>query len=134
MFLLRAGRPMRFAELATCSAIKGSTLTGIIDGLERRGLALRLPQSGDRRQVLIELTQSGCEALRSVPPIDHEGVLASALREIGQQKSAELLQLLTELGSKFGDSDYPELVNEFLRFRQARGEDNAQTVIARSEN
>ncbi|REE99600.1 MarR family transcriptional regulator [Thermomonospora umbrina] len=49
--------PMRrLAEVLACDA---SNITGIVDGLERRGLVHREPDPGDRRVKLVVLTEEG---------------------------------------------------------------------------
>jgi MarR family transcriptional regulator, organic hydroperoxide resistance regulator len=50
-------RPVR--ELVAATGQKPSTLTGVLDRLERRGLAARTPNPADRRSVLVELTPEG---------------------------------------------------------------------------
>ncbi len=46
----------RVTELAAASDIPASTLTGILDRLERQGWIKRTPDPGDRRSVLVEGT------------------------------------------------------------------------------
>jgi DNA-binding MarR family transcriptional regulator len=55
-----AGAPARTVrELVAATGQKPSTLTGVLDRLERRGLIARTANPADRRSVLIELTDSG---------------------------------------------------------------------------
>ena len=55
-----AGAPRRtVGELVAATGQKPSTLTGVLDRLERRGLVARTPNPADRRSVLIELTETG---------------------------------------------------------------------------
>ncbi|MFC5752461.1 MarR family winged helix-turn-helix transcriptional regulator [Actinomadura rugatobispora] len=54
---LRAPVPMR--ELATMLACDASNVTGIVDGLERRGLVERRPDPRDRRVKQLVLTEEG---------------------------------------------------------------------------
>ncbi len=61
VFLLKTPRPMNsFTKLFNCDA---SNITGIVDGLESRGLATRFPDFSDRRIKTIKLTSDG-EKLR----------------------------------------------------------------------
>lgn len=58
--------PMR--QLADVMACDASNVTGIVDGLERRGLVVRRPSPNDRRVKLVVLTEEGRrrrEALRA---------------------------------------------------------------------
>ncbi|HEX5617102.1 MAG TPA: MarR family transcriptional regulator [Solirubrobacteraceae bacterium] len=55
-----AGRPARAVrELVAASGQRPSTLTGVLDRLERRGLVERGPHPDDRRSVLVALTAAG---------------------------------------------------------------------------
>ncbi len=63
---LRSPAPMR--ELADIMACDASNVTGIVDGLERRGLVRRHPDPTDRRVKNLILTEEGeakREALRA---------------------------------------------------------------------
>jgi MarR family transcriptional regulator, organic hydroperoxide resistance regulator len=51
------GRTM--SELAAAAGTRPTTLTSVLDRLERRGLISRGARQGDRRAVLIELTLAG---------------------------------------------------------------------------
>jgi MarR family transcriptional regulator, organic hydroperoxide resistance regulator len=48
-------------ELAKSLEVEPPTVSRMIDALDRRGLVTRRPAPGDRRAVVIELTQSGRE-------------------------------------------------------------------------
>ncbi|MBC6458358.1 MarR family winged helix-turn-helix transcriptional regulator [Actinomadura sp. HBU206391] len=54
---LRSPAPMR--ELAEWLACDASNVTGIVDGLERRGLVTRQPDPTDRRVKHLVLTEAG---------------------------------------------------------------------------
>ena len=56
---LADGRPRVIATLCADVGSKPSTLTSVLDRLERRELITRGPGYGDRRAVSIELTSSG---------------------------------------------------------------------------
>ena len=55
-------------ELATSVSLSNATITGIIDRLEKHGLARRIRGLNDRRQIFIEVTESCREILASAPP------------------------------------------------------------------
>lgn len=52
-------RPRTMSEIATDLRCDNSNVTGIVDGLEARGLAERTPSPDDRRVKLIALTAEG---------------------------------------------------------------------------
>lgn len=56
---LTDGRGRTVSEIATATGRRPTTLTSVLDRLERRGHITRSTRAGDRRSVLIELTASG---------------------------------------------------------------------------
>jgi DNA-binding MarR family transcriptional regulator len=61
-----AGGPQTARALADFTAQPPSTLTGVLDRLERRRMVVRRPNPGDRRSTLIEPTAAGRVAARRV--------------------------------------------------------------------
>lgn len=56
---LADGRGRTVSQLGAAVGSKPTTLTSVLDRLERRGHVTRTTRAGDRRSVLIELTESG---------------------------------------------------------------------------
>lgn len=54
------------SQLGAAIGIRPTTLTGVLDRLERRGYLTRNARAGDRRAVLIELTPAGRETAVTV--------------------------------------------------------------------
>jgi DNA-binding MarR family transcriptional regulator len=52
-------QPRTMSEVAEFLRCDNSNVTGIVDSLEEKGLATRVPSAGDRRVKLIELTAEG---------------------------------------------------------------------------
>jgi DNA-binding MarR family transcriptional regulator len=46
-------------ELAKLLALDKSSITGLVDRAERRGLVVRIPSKADRRSILVSLTDEG---------------------------------------------------------------------------
>jgi DNA-binding MarR family transcriptional regulator len=63
---LRADAPLAVAELQAATGQRPSTLTGVIDRLERRGLVRRAVNARDRRSFVLELTPDGVGAAKQV--------------------------------------------------------------------
>lgn len=63
---LADGQPRTVSELGAAVGARPTTLTGVLDRLEKRGLVARLPRPGDRRAVQIELTADGRETAATV--------------------------------------------------------------------
>ena len=57
-----ADGPRGMAELAHCFGVEKAALTGLVDRVERRGLAKRTPVHGDRRALHVTLTDAGRRA------------------------------------------------------------------------
>ena len=71
-------------ELRKFLNLNPSTVSGIINRLEKKGYLARLPKSGDKRVVNIALTSAGDKLLSTMPSLLHE------------QLSEKLLQLTDE--------------------------------------
>jgi len=56
---LADGRGRTVSQLAAVVGARPTTLTSVLDRLDRRGHITRGPVAGDRRAVLVELTDSG---------------------------------------------------------------------------
>ena len=77
---LSDGEGRTVSELGAAVGTKPSTLTSVLDRLERRGHITRSTRASDRRSVLIELTDSGREAAavitRTLADIEHRSLAA----------------------------------------------------------
>ncbi len=60
------------SELARAMHLSQATLTGVLDRLEKRGLARRARSGTDRRSVVVQLTDEGRVLLESAPPLLQE--------------------------------------------------------------
>ncbi|MEU6410926.1 MarR family transcriptional regulator [Microbispora sp. NPDC046933] len=54
-------RGISIGELARAAGVSSRNVTGLVDTLERDGLVRRVPDPGDRRSVLAEITPAGSE-------------------------------------------------------------------------
>jgi DNA-binding MarR family transcriptional regulator len=88
------------SQLGAAVGSRPATLTGILDRLERRGLISRAARPGDRRAVLIELTDDGrrtaARVRRTLSAVEKRalaGVPAGAV-----DAARGVLQALTEAG------------------------------------
>jgi DNA-binding MarR family transcriptional regulator len=54
---------MTLGDLAAAEKVQPPSMTRIVTNLEERGLVLREPDAGDRRLVLVRLTDAGAELL-----------------------------------------------------------------------
>lgn len=63
---LSDGRGRTVSQLGADIGIRPTTLTGVLDRMERRGHITRGTRAGDRRAVLIELTPTGRQAAATI--------------------------------------------------------------------
>lgn len=63
---LADGRARTVSQLAALAGTRPTTLTSVLDRLERRGHVTRGTPAGDRRSVLVELTGSGRAAADTI--------------------------------------------------------------------
>jgi len=88
--------PVSSADLSRSLFVTPSNITGIVDRLEKKQFVKRIRKDGDRRVVLITLTESGKELGKSLPDpimkkfiaeladleLDHVQLLAMAMNQI----------------------------------------------------
>jgi len=60
--------PLPLSQVAKHIMVKSSTVTGIVDRLEQKGLVRRVRNSPDRRMIIIELTEAGNALAQHAPP------------------------------------------------------------------
>jgi DNA-binding MarR family transcriptional regulator len=89
----RAGDGIRMAELAGRLDIVPRSATSVVDGLEEAGLVLRRPDPGDRRSMLVGLTEAGRQLLTRI----EEAKRGAAEEMFGALEPAEREQLLAVL-------------------------------------
>jgi DNA-binding MarR family transcriptional regulator len=88
--------PTRQNVLATDLGLSPHTITDIVDGLERAGMAERRPDPTDRRAKLVAITGAG-EAGLDVANATRERLLTQVFGALGEADRATFLRLLDEL-------------------------------------
>ncbi|HEY6789190.1 MAG TPA: MarR family transcriptional regulator [Trebonia sp.] len=98
---LADGRGRTVSELGAAVGTRPTTLTSVLDRLERRGHITRGTRPGDRRAVLIELTSSGqltaTTIRQAIAGLEHRALDGLPDDTIGCLRTA--LQALTEVPS-----------------------------------
>jgi DNA-binding MarR family transcriptional regulator len=89
------GGPMSLGELAAVEQVRPPTMTRIVTGLERSGLALRIADSEDGRRVRVSATPKGIRLLQAARQRRIEA-LASQLKLL-TDKELRLLQEAADL-------------------------------------
>lgn len=119
--LMSTGEPMSPSELNRYLTIEGTSISVVIDGIERRGLIQRRRSRADRRVVKVRLTEEGRALLNK---IDEQ--ISRLIKEIfGPLNAAERKQLIAlcrkirnaSITRNGGDID--EVENILMRFSGA---------------
>jgi DNA-binding MarR family transcriptional regulator len=84
------------SDLAEKAGVTKASMTGFIDGLEREGLVVRLPDPLDRRKFLIRLTQQGQQKLDEAIP-DYNRKVSALMSSLSQSRRSELIASLKVL-------------------------------------
>ena len=66
LLVLQAAGPSRMSDIASILEVALPTVTGIVDKLTKKGLALRRADPGDRRSVIVSLSAAGQELINSL--------------------------------------------------------------------
>ena len=88
--------PTRQNVLAAEFGLSPHSITDIVDGLERQGLAQRRPDATDRRAKLVAITEAG-QACLDVATGIRERLLTQIFGALSQDDRATLLRLLDSL-------------------------------------
>ena len=83
-------------EIKNFLNLNSSTVSGIINRLEKKGLLARLPKSGDKRVVNIALTSSGDKLLSTMPSLLHEQ-LSRNLQKLDEKEFKKVEESLDTL-------------------------------------
>jgi MarR family transcriptional regulator, lower aerobic nicotinate degradation pathway regulator len=83
-------------ELARLLGLEKSSVTGLVDRAERRGLVARVPSSTDGRAVLVTLTAEG-RSLVSAVAGDFEDEVSTMLRHLPARDCKALSRLVSRL-------------------------------------
>jgi DNA-binding MarR family transcriptional regulator len=99
LIALENGGPMTASQLVPFVMANSSTVTGIVDRLERKGLVGRSRSSPDRRLVSISITVPGKALLRKIPLPIHPRVL-KALENLSAHERENIIEALRILTQK----------------------------------
>ena len=93
--MLRRHGIIRLSELSDRLRIAPRSATEVVDALEKRGLAGRRPDQGDRRATLVEVTDDGGSVLDAIRGSEAERVF-SRLTPADRSQLARILRKLRE--------------------------------------
>ncbi len=84
------------SELRDVLQLNPSTITGVVQRLERNGYAARLPKTDDRRKTIIVLTQKGATVVKDNPEILHKKLL-NRLHKMPEDEYERLSEAFKEI-------------------------------------
>jgi DNA-binding MarR family transcriptional regulator len=90
---------LSLSELSERIRAQNSTVTGIIDRMEREGLVARARSTEDRRVVNIRLTEKGARIAREIA-VEPMEVFRSALESLSAGEMRDLLRILTKIAQR----------------------------------
>lgn len=88
--------PLPPSQIAKHIMVKSSTVTGIVDRLEQKGLVKRFRNSPDRRIITIELTDSGKNLAKNAPPPIQQKII-DGLKKLSKNELDQINLSLTKL-------------------------------------
>jgi DNA-binding MarR family transcriptional regulator len=94
---------LSLSELSERIRAQNSTVTGIIDRMEREGLVVRERSKEDRRVVYIRLTPKGKKLAEDVP-IETWQIFRDALDSLSQAEVKDLVKILGKLARRVRQS------------------------------
>ncbi|MDH4204982.1 MAG: MarR family transcriptional regulator [Desulfobacteraceae bacterium] len=91
--------PLPPSKIADHMMVKSSTVTGVVDRLEKKGLAERMRNSPDRRVINIQLTKAGKELAQNAPPPIQQKIIDGLKKtETGKKEQiVRSLNILTDM-------------------------------------
>ena len=76
--------------------VSTASMTSLLDTLERRGLAVRLPHPTDRRKILVDVTDEGRRIVDDMLPVVH-ATSTEAFSVLTEEERQLLIELLTKV-------------------------------------
>jgi DNA-binding MarR family transcriptional regulator len=96
------------SELSERLFLRGSTVSGMVDRLEERGLITRRRSTSDRRLVAVDLAAGGKRLLGSIPRGQSKfGALRQLVRELPPAEARSFLQTLEKMVGLLGAGGSP---------------------------
>lgn len=113
LIVLYTDGPSKMSSIAAQLEVALSSVTGIVDNLVKKNLAIRRADTQDRRVVFCCLTPEGKELLNSLWMMGRTEMkkLLDGLSEEDLEKSAEVARILLA-NAKINTTNYPEAKND----------------------
>jgi DNA-binding MarR family transcriptional regulator len=92
------------SKIADHMMVKSSTVTGVVDRLELKGLVERMRNSPDRRVITIQLTEAGKKLAQNAPPPIQQKII-DGLKKTEKAKKDQIVRSLNILTSMLDVQD-----------------------------
>ena len=96
--------PLPPSQVAKYMMVKSSTVTGVVDRLEQKGLVERVRNSPDRRVITIQLTEAGKNLTANAPPPIQRKIV-TGLRNLSQKEIESIALALSKLSDMLDVQD-----------------------------
>ena len=96
--------PLPPSQIAKHMMVNSSTVTGIIDRLEHKGLVERMRISQDRRVITIQLTETGKRLAENAPPPIQQKII-NGLKKLSEPEIDQIIHALNILTSMLDVQD-----------------------------
>lgn len=97
--------PLPPSKIASHIMVKSSTVTGVVDRLEKKGFVERMRNSPDRRVITIQLTEAGKKLAQNAPPPIQQKIIDGLKRT----ENAKIEQIVRSLNMLTGMLDVQDL-------------------------
>lgn len=108
MIVIQRNPGLRQSQVSAALNIKRANLVALLDGLEARGLARRVPVATDRRSYALHLTEAGEKLMERLNELNaaHEKRVSAVIGEAGRKELLRLLHGVTEaVGTSTSDDE-----------------------------
>jgi DNA-binding MarR family transcriptional regulator len=96
--------PISFSDLTKLIFLNNSTVTGIVDRLEKHNLVKRVRSSNDRRQIHLEITEEGLDLLEHAPP-PIDSTFIKNLKDLDQEEINQIIWSLEKIIKMFNTTE-----------------------------
>jgi DNA-binding MarR family transcriptional regulator len=90
------GAPLPPSVIGERMLMTSGTMTALLDTLTRRGLVRRLPHPGDRRMLLVDITDAGRDVVDLVLPVTHR-ITQEMFANLSETDRQRLIALLGQV-------------------------------------
>lgn len=98
----RAPEGLKMSQLSSVLKVSNGNVTGIIDRQVKDNLVVRVPVGGDKRAMMVKLTEEG-QAHFAQMAAAHEQWLDELMSDTNADDAAQLIELLDHIGCEKGE-------------------------------